>query len=425
MSTAWQSKALAAICKIKPPKSEVKRKLNDADFVSFVPMEDLGIDQKFLEPKSERKLDQVASSYTYFADGDVLLAKITPCFENGKLGIAKALKNGIGFGSSEYIVFRASDELSNEYLYYFLLQNSFRANGIRTMSGAVGHKRVSKEFIERYQIPVPPLPEQLHIVAILDEAFAGLATATANAERNLKNSRELFESYLNTVFTQKRHGWTTSTLGKEVKFIDYRGKTPPKMEIGIRLITAKNVKMNRIQRDPKEFIDPKVYDGWMTRGYPRKGDVLFTTEAPLGNVAQLDTDETVVIGQRLITMQPDERVLDRTFLKYALMSRPTQAEIFIRGTGATVVGIKARLLKQVPISFPKELANQRALAKEMESNANFVSQLEENYRHKTNRLSALKQSILQKAFAGELTAPPRSHPNPLPQAGEGVAEAAE
>lgn len=406
MREGLQTKALADVCKIKPPKREARDKLKETDLVSFVPMEDLGINQKFLESKVERKLGQVAGSYTYFADGDVLLAKITPCFENGKLGIARGLKNGIGFGSSEYIVFRPDAGLRSEYLYYFLLRDTFRAEGIRTMSGAVGHKRVSKEFIERCQIPLPGLPDQQRIVAILDEAFAELATVIANAEKNLKSARELFDSYLDAVFTKRSEGWKTSELGKEVKFIDYRGKTPPKMEKGIRLITAKNVKMNRIQRDPEEFIDARVYDGWMTRGYPRRGDVLFTTEAPLGNVAQLDTDETVVIGQRLITMQPDEHVLDRTFLKYALMSRRIQEEIFKRGTGATVVGIKASLLKQVPISFPPKVADQQAFAAAMEANANSVVRLEDNYRQKLNELAELKQSILQRAFSSGLTSPP-------------------
>ena len=406
MSADWPTKALAEVCNIRPSKNEAKRKLTDDDRVSFVPMEDLGIGLKFFKSKAERKLGEVSGSYTYFADGDVLLAKITPCFENGKLGIAKGLTNGIGFGSSEYIVFRPTEILSSEYLYYFLSRDSFRTEGERTMSGAVGHKRVSKEFIENCRIPVPALGEQRRIVAVLDEAFAGLATAAANAEKNLKNASELFESYLNSVFTQKCAGWTTSELGKEVRFVDYRGKTPPKTEMGIRLITAKNVKMNRIQRDPEEFIDPAVYDTWMTRGYPRKGDVLFTTEAPLGNVAQLDTDETVVIGQRLITMQPDDQVLDRTFLKFALMSRPTQAEILKRGTGATVVGIKASLLKQVPISFPSKVTDQQVLANEMESAANFVGQLAKNYRRKISELAALKRRLLDKAFAGELTSPP-------------------
>ena len=90
-----------------------------------------------------------------------------------------------------------------------------------------------------------------------------------------------------------RTEWTTEELNENVVFIDYRGKTPPKVERGIRLITAKNVKMGIVHREPKEFIDSNVYDSWMTRGFPKKGNVLFTTEAPLGNVAQLDTDEVV------------------------------------------------------------------------------------------------------------------------------------
>lgn len=209
--------------------------------------------------------------------------------------------------------------LHHKYLFYYLGSIVGLLNDLGT--GAT-FKELSGGKLKEVPIPLPPLPEQQRIVAILDEAFAGLATATANAEKNLRNARELFESYLNSIFTRRCAGWATAVLGKDVRFIDYRGKTPPKMEVGIRLITAKNVKMNRIQSEPQEFIDESVYDGWMTRGYPQKGDVLFTTEAPLGNVAQLDTDETVVIGQRLITMQPDERVLDRTFLKYALMSPP-------------------------------------------------------------------------------------------------------
>jgi type I restriction enzyme S subunit len=92
----------------------------------------------------------------------------------------------------------------------------------------------------------------------------------------------------------------------------------------MRLITAKNVKMGHLQATPREFVAPGSYDRWMTRGIPRRGDVLFTTEAPLANVAQLDTDEKVVFAQRIIIMQPDAAVLDSTFLKYLLLSQPVQ-----------------------------------------------------------------------------------------------------
>ena len=110
----WLEKTLIEVCEIKPPKNEAKKILKNSDFVSFAPMEDLGINQKYLNPKKQRTLEDVAGSYTYFAEGDVLLAKITPCFENGKLGIAKNLTNGIGFGSSEYIIFFQENGLSKK-----------------------------------------------------------------------------------------------------------------------------------------------------------------------------------------------------------------------------------------------------------------------------------------------------------------------
>jgi type I restriction enzyme S subunit len=212
MKKGWQKKTLADVCKIKPPKSEARERLAADTLVSFAPMEDLGIDRKFLNATQVKLLASVAGSYTYFADGDVLLAKITPCFENGKLGVAAGLSNGIGFGSSEFLVFRPSASLDKEYLYYYLSRADFRTEGAARMGGAVGQQRVSKEFVESYPIPLPPLPEQRRIVGILDEAFAGLATAKANAEKNLQNARALFESHLQSVFTQRGPGWVEKTL---------------------------------------------------------------------------------------------------------------------------------------------------------------------------------------------------------------------
>ena len=156
-------------------------------------------------------------------------------------------------------------------------------------------------------------------------------------------------------------GWRTCPLEEVVRFIDYRGRTPKKTESGMRLITAKNVKMGYLQIEPREFVDPDIYSEWMTRGIPKKEDVLFTTEAPLGNVAQLDTAEKVVFAQRIIVMQPDREVLDPTFLKYLLLSGLMQKRIHEKGTGATVKGIKSQLLKKIPIPFPASLADQKRI----------------------------------------------------------------
>ena len=153
--------------------------------------------------------------------------------------------------------------------------------------------------------------------------------------------------------------WQTKTLGDLCRFIDYRGKTPVKTSNGLRLITAKNVKMGHIQTEPLEFVNPGTYSSWMTRGIPKKGDVLFTTEAPLANVAQLDTDEKVVFAQRIIVLQPIESALDRTFLKYLLLSDGSQGVIRSKGTGATVQGIKASLLKTIEVHYPPLPEQQR------------------------------------------------------------------
>ncbi|SHL14764.1 type I restriction enzyme, S subunit [Roseovarius marisflavi] len=403
MKTGWEAPKLGDVALLRPNKKEVKSVLADEDDVSFVPMDCLKVDQVTLSEQEARPLGKVYSGYTYFCDGDVLLAKITPCFENGKLGIANGLTNGVGFGSSEFFVLRPNDKLLAGYLYHFLNRQSFRDWAKGQMTGAVGHKRVPKELVESLEIPLPPPEEQKLIVAVLDEAFEGLARARANAEANLQNARELFESYLATAFSGDEAGWDECELNDHVRFIDYRGKTPPKTEVGIRLITAKNVKMGYIQREPEEFILESAYEGWMTRGFPKLGDVLFSTEAPLANVAQLDTEETVVIGQRLITMQADEDVILAEFLKFSLMAPPMQSEIHRRGTGATVVGIKAKLLKTVPLRFPKNLDRQRAIAANCQSAYDDMERLEEAFRDKLQDIDDLRQSLLQKAFAGELT----------------------
>jgi type I restriction enzyme S subunit len=212
----------------------------------------------------------------------------------------------------------------------------------------------------------------------------------------------LFESHLQSVFTERGEGWIESTIGAEIKFIDYRGKTPVKTSSGIRLITAKNVKMGYLQEMPMEFIASESYKDWMTRGIPQNGDVLFTTEAPLANVAQLDTDEKVAFAQRIIIMQPNAAKLDATFLKYLLLSQPVQQRIRTKGTGATVQGIKASLLKLIEISFPKSLTEQEQLVTKLDALREETQRLASLYQQKLTALDDLKKSLLHQAFSGHL-----------------------
>lgn len=140
-------------------------------------------------------------------------------------------------------------------------------------------------------------------------------------------------------------------LQEVCSFIDYRGKTPPKTTEGIPLITAKIIKNGTIL-PPQEFIATDYYDEWMRRGIPKKGSVVFTTEAPLGEVAQIKTDERIAFAQRVIILEPNPNILDENYLLYALQDQVLKERIKARATGTTVIGIKAAELKKVIIDLP-------------------------------------------------------------------------
>ncbi|MBU0951611.1 MAG: N-6 DNA methylase [Elusimicrobia bacterium] len=153
---------LEELCEINPKKSEVKEK--DIE-VSFVPMTDVSEQNYYFEPKQTKIISEVYKGYTYFAENDVLLAKITPCFENGKSAIARKLKNGIGFGSTEFIVFRTNDKTIPEWIYNFVANTQFIDEGKNHMTGSAGQRRLNIDFVRKYKIPLPPLEIQKKLVA--------------------------------------------------------------------------------------------------------------------------------------------------------------------------------------------------------------------------------------------------------------------
>ncbi len=158
---------LGDICTINPRKSRLNG-LDPNTRVSFVPMADLNEFSLTFSPDKERLLSEVSSSYTYFEDNDVLLARVTPCFENGKAGIARGLTNGIGFGSSEFLVFRSGERVLPEWIFYCVTHESFRNSATAQMTGTGGLQRVPRAYVENFQIPLPPLEVQEEIVAEIE-----------------------------------------------------------------------------------------------------------------------------------------------------------------------------------------------------------------------------------------------------------------
>ncbi|MCY3872257.1 MAG: N-6 DNA methylase [Gemmatimonadetes bacterium] len=163
----WPMVEVREACVVNPRKSDIAA-MDGAKIVSFVPMSDMGENRMYFEAKDYKCLKEVGSSYTYFKDNDVLIAKVTPCFENGKAGIAKGLSNGIGFGSSEFYVLRPTEEVLPEWIFLCVATPAFRRWATPQMTGTGGLQRVPRRAVESYKIPLPASNIQQQIVAEIE-----------------------------------------------------------------------------------------------------------------------------------------------------------------------------------------------------------------------------------------------------------------
>lgn len=168
--------------------------------------------------------------------------------------------------------------------------------------------------------------------------------------------------------------WAWRALADLVLFVDYRGKTPSKISSGVRLLTAKNVRKGVINLSPEEFLSESEYHSWMTRGFPKVGDILFTTEAPMGNAAVVTLNERFALAQRVICFQ-SYGAIEPDFLVLQILSDQFQVILDKNGTGVTAKGIKASKLKQLPIPVPP-LAEQKRIVAKVDELMKLVDQLE-------------------------------------------------
>lgn len=186
--------------------------------------------------------------------------------------------------------------------------------------------------------------------------------------------------------------WNWSALADLVLFIDYRGKTPVKIEKGVRLITAKNVKKGFINPSPEEFVSERDYHAWMTRGFPKEADILFTTEAPMGNAAVVRLPERFALAQRVICFRPYHAV-NSDFLTLQLLAEPFQSILDKTATGLTAKGIKAAKLKRLPVAVPPLAEQHRIVAK-----VNELMQLCDRLEAQLTTTQNKKRSLLEAVF---------------------------
>lgn len=198
----WDVKRLRFVAELNPSKSEVAT-LDKEMLVSFLPMDAIGNDGT-LNLEREKPIAEVETGYTYFRDGDVTIAKITPCFENGKGAVMRGLTQGIGFGTTELIVVRPiASQVSSDYLHSLFTSVVFRKNGEGHMYGAGGQKRVPDDFVRNFEIAFPPIEEQQTISAFLDTETAKFDVLTAEANRAIALLLERRSALISAAVTGK------------------------------------------------------------------------------------------------------------------------------------------------------------------------------------------------------------------------------
>lgn len=197
----WEMKRIRFVAELNPSKSEISQ-LDRDTVVSFLPMDAIGEDG-LLRLDKEKPISEVETGYTYFRNGDVTVAKITPCYENGKGALMQGLLNGVGFGTTELIVARPKpEEVTGTYLHYLFISPDFRALGESCMYGAGGQKRVPDDFVRNFATAFPPLPEQTQIAAFLDRETAKIDGLVAEQRRLMELLKEKRQAVISHAVTR-------------------------------------------------------------------------------------------------------------------------------------------------------------------------------------------------------------------------------
>ena len=299
------------------------------------------------------------------------------------------------------------DVIDKDFLYLYLQSEGFQ-KALMSVAERSAQAGFSKADIAPFEIGIPLLEEQKRIVAILDQAFADIELARAKTEQNLLNARELFESYLQQVFSQRGEGWVETTLGHLCEKVEYGTSSKSQPEGSTPVLRMGNIQGGAFNWDKLVYTDN---DDDINKLLLNDNDVLFNrTNSPelVGKTAIYRNERPAIFAGYLIRIHRKKDLLDADFLNYYLNSKKARNYGYkVMSHSTNQANINGTKLKEYPINVP-ELSDQKALAENFRHLENKVKKIESIYEKKLSALDELKKSILQKAFSGELTKTPNA-----------------
>jgi type I restriction enzyme, S subunit len=294
-------------------------------------------------------------------------------------------------------------ETDSTFLHRFLFFSYISGVTETMQSHSTGIRNLKFDEYKDIEVPLPSLAEQQHIVAIIDESFASIARAKAKAEQNLKNSKELFESYLQSVFENKIHGYKSETLENLCELIiDCEHNTAPIQETGYPSIRTPNIGKGNLILDNVNLVSHETYLKWTRRAIPQAGDLVLAREAPAGNIAIIPDNIKVCLGQRTVLIRPKKDKFYSKYLAFLILSKGVQEQLLSHSRGATVEHINMKDIRAFKIYNLSTLNEQKKIVEKLDALFDETKRLEDIYQKKIEDLEELKKSVLQKAFNGEL-----------------------
>jgi len=417
----WSVTRLRFQVKINPVKSEIRGIPEDTS-VSFVPMEAVG-EYGGLRLEQTQALGDVANGYTYFRDGDVVVAKITPCFENGKGSIADGLENGIGFGTTELHVLRPSSFMGRNYLFYLTISHAFRKIGVSYMYGAGGQKRVPNDFIRDFRHPIPAVDEQHTIAAFLDRETARIDALIEKKRRQIELLQEKRSALISHAVTK---GLNPDAPMKD-SGIEWLGRIPAHW--GTRRLRYLGYCQNGINIGAEKFGTGypfvsygEVYnnsalpvagsglvessDADRTRYSVETGDVFFTRtsetieEIGFSSVC-FKTIPNAVFAGFLIRFRPVGETLNIGFSEFYFRSHHLRAFFVKEMNLVTGASLSQDLLKNMPVLLPP-IDEQAQIASMLNQKMGQITSLIQKIQNSITKLQEHRTALISAAVTGKI-----------------------
>jgi type I restriction enzyme S subunit len=428
----WKVVTILDACEVNPPKPPKDFLLADAP-VTFVPMPAVDADLGAITNPDIKPYLEVRNGFTSFRDGDVIMAKITPCMENGKAAIVQGMKNGIGFGSTEFHVMRSRGEILPEYLYYFIRQKSFRKEAESHFTGSVGQKRVPADFIKHCVIPLPPLADQQRIVTRVEELLTHVNTARDRLSRVLVIMKKFRQATLAAAYTGRlTEGWSGDQGSDQFSFnrdeiegngynfkipvtwqlenikgvcemiVDCPHSTPLWTQNGEICLRTTNFKPGYLDLSEVRFVSHDTYLERISRLEPHENDIVYSREGGiLGIACIIPKGLKTCLGQRMMLLRVDQTRSNPKFILNFLNSPVILKNVKELTGGTSSPHLNVADVKKFHIPLPP-LAEQHEIVRRVGLLFERADAFDREVAAASLRCERLTQAVLGKAFAGRL-----------------------